>query len=296
MVKSIGDDVVLLLTIFGSLASIIAFGIYFLPQLNDQGSIGVLFLGIISLYLLGYNHYLISKYRKRSRYAEVFDDLNVGFSQLHNIDRNEDQTIELIIQKLSIMCDHVGSAFSRINGTKIGVCIKFLSTENNRLIVQTLVRDQKSILNDRKTGTNDKTKHYLDLNSDFNFIYKNFDDDNIDTTFYFENKLPICKDYNNTRINSNWLPKSKINFFENWLRRKHWPLKYRSTIVVPIVPLIADEQNQKSIRGFLCIDSPKEKSFFPDYDTHILKGICDGLYNKLDKLDGLLKNQNNGSN
>jgi hypothetical protein len=289
MVKSLGDYLVLILSVFGSLASIIAFGIYFEPSLSDQGWVGVLFLGILSLFFLGYNYFLISKYRKKSRYAEVFDEINIAFAQMHNIDRNDNPSIELIVQKLSFFCDHIAIAFTRINGHNIGVCIKFLSSEGDRALVQTLVRDSKSISNDRKTGTKDKTKHYLDLNTDFEFIYSNFDNDNINTTYYYEPNIPTCKDYKNTRLKSNWLPKAKFYLVENWIRRQHWPLKYRSTLVVPIVPLIANEQEQKSIRGFLCIDSPKENSFFETFDVHILKGLSDGLYNKIDKLDNLIK-------
>lgn len=50
MTKTIGDYIILLLSIIGSIASIIAFGIYFAPYLNDQGMWGVIFLGVISLF------------------------------------------------------------------------------------------------------------------------------------------------------------------------------------------------------------------------------------------------------
>ena len=62
-------------------------------------------------------------------------------------------------------------------------------------------------------------------------------------------------------------------------------------MVTPIVPILADEQDQKAIRGFLCIDSPKENAFYPEIDINILKGLCDGLYNKIDILNDLIKQQ-----
>lgn len=138
-------------------------------------------------------------------------------------------------------------------------------------------------------GENDKTKHWIDANSDFEFIYTNFDNDNEDTSYYHEPHLPICKDYKNTRLKQGWQPKKPITFLENIMRRRSWPLKYRSTLVVPIVPLMADEQKQEMLRGFLCVDSPKEGIFNKTIDVCILKGISDGLYSQIDKLYCLMK-------
>jgi hypothetical protein len=292
MKKTLGDYIVLLIGIIGSFASTIGFGIYIAPELDSQGWVGVAFLGLLAFFFLGYNFYLIAKYRKKVRYSEIFDEINIGFSELHKIDRIDEPSIEMIIQKMGFLCDSLASAFTKINGHNIGICVKYLTFENKRPLVQTLVRDRSSKTNDRKTGNADGIKHFLDLNSDFDFIYSNFDNDNIDTTFYYEPNLPICNDYKNTRLNNNWLTKTKIPFTENIFRRLSWPLKYRSTMVVPIVPILADDQNQKSIRGFLCIDSPREKSFNKQIDVSVLKGVCDGLYNKIDKLNSLIKEQN----
>ena len=98
MTKTIGDYIILLLSIIGSIASIIAFGIYFAPYLNDQGMWGVIFLGVISLFFLGYNFYLISTYRKKVRYADIYADINTGFSYLHSINRQQEQKPETILE------------------------------------------------------------------------------------------------------------------------------------------------------------------------------------------------------
>ncbi|GAA5033244.1 hypothetical protein GCM10011506_25210 [Marivirga lumbricoides] len=294
MKKTLGDYSVLILSIIGSFASIISFGIYFSPHLDNQGFVGVFFLGIISIFFIGYSFYLIAKYRKKIRYADIFEEINVGFTELHSIDRQEDPSIELIIQKLGFLCDNLSNAFSTINGEKIGVCIKFLTFKGKRPIVTTLVRDRYSKSKNRKTGTADNTEHFIELNSDFQFIWDNFDNENIETSFYYERHLPICKDYKNSRLSSDWRGKVKFGLIDNFVRRKQWPLPYRSTLVVPVVPLLADEQNQKAIRGFLCLDSSKEGKFSPQIDVDILKGISDGLYNKIDKLNALIKG--NGEN
>lgn len=130
MTKTIGDYIILLLSIIGSIASIIAFGIYFAPYLNDQGMWGVIFLGVISLFFLGYNFYLISTYRKKVRYADIYADINTGFSYLHSINRQQEQKPETILQNLSNLCDSLAEAFSKIYGERVGVCIKFLIKMN----------------------------------------------------------------------------------------------------------------------------------------------------------------------
>lgn len=293
MTRTIGDYIILLISIIGSLASIIAFGIIFAPHINDQGMWGVIFLGILALFFLSYNFYLISTYRKKVRYSEIFARINTGFSFLHSINRRQKQGLDEIIQNLSNLCDSLAQSFDIIYGEKIGVCIKFLikNEQQKRVSVQTLVRDTYSKTIQRKTGTHDSTEHWLDGNSDFEFIYSNFNNDNIDTSFYHEAHLPICRDYKNTRLQNNWLTKKPLSIFENIMRRKLWPLKYRSTLVVPIVPLLADEQSQDKIRGFLCIDSPKEGRFNKGIDVDILRGVSDGLYNQIDRLHQLTTKQ-----
>ncbi|MDE5975997.1 MAG: hypothetical protein K2G69_05570 [Muribaculaceae bacterium] len=295
MTRTIGDYIVLLLSIIGSLASIIAFGIFFAPHLNDQGMWGVIFLGVLALFFLFYNFYLIRTYRKKVRYSEIFAHINAGFSSLHSIIRQDRNDPTLILQNLSNLCDWLAQAFNVIYEEKVGVCIKFLrkNEQGKRVSVQTLVRDTYSKTIQRKTGTNDTTQHWIDGNSDFDFIYSNFDDDNVDTSFYHEAHLPVCKDYKNTRIHGNWMAKKPLRIFENMVRRKLWPLKYRSTLVVPIVPLLADEQSQDTIIGFLCIDSPKEGRFNNTVDVDILRGVSDGMYNLMNELYQSL-NKGNG--
>lgn len=194
------------------------------------------------------------------------------------------------------LCTSISDLFSRINGHHIGVCIKFLTYSNkfkNRPKVLTLVRDKKSQIK-RKSLNKDKTDHWLDENSDFDFIYANFDDDNIETSYYYKTLLPFRKNYKNTRLKK-WPPKTRNIIFNLIERFRKWPLKYKSTLVVPIVPLEANEQEKSALRGFLCIDSPRNIAFNKNIDTDILKFISDGLYNVIDKLYTLKKDKNEKS-
>ena len=64
-------------------------------------------------------------------------------------------------------------------------------------------------------------------------------------------------------------------------------MPYKSTLIVPIVPLIANEQSLDAIRGFLCADSPNEGIFNKYYDVEIMKGVADGIYNQIDFIQQL---------
>lgn len=293
MKKTFGDYIVIIFSIIGTYASIFAFSDKFFPRLNDQGVVAVIFLGFLAVFFLGYTIYLIARYRKRIRYSEVFEDINLSFSQIHSLDRNtstKDDELKLILQSLSQLCDSLSDCFSRINGHQISVCIKFLESQGEHPLVNTLARDKKSKAKGRKTGSSDNTKHWLKENSDFKFIYSNYDNDNIDTSYYYKTYLPNRGDYTNTRLDDNWPPR-KIVLLDKLIRQKQWTLKYRCTMVVPIIPLNADEQAKKSLRGFICLDSPHNKAFYKEADIEILRGISDGVYKKIDRILELVNDE-----
>lgn len=285
--KTLGDYLVMIIGISGSIASIIALYAFF-EGLSSEGWIAVLFLGIICVYFIVYNFWLLSIYRTKSRYADAFAIINIGFSGLHKLRRKEDVTIDDILRELGIVCDNVSEVFGRIYNTNIGVSIKYIVSGNgNRPKVETLVRDHKSMTADRPTGTSDTIEHWIDSNTDFNFIYNNIENPNKEVSFFLERHLPNCIDYKNTRLGDTWKPKKYWYPIERIYRKRHWTLKYKSTLVVPIVPLLADEQTKASIRGFLCVDSPHEGQFNKTFDVAIMKGVSDGLYNQIDKIYSL---------
>ena len=140
MNKTLGDYLIFLLSLIGSIASIVSF--LFVDSLSTEGWVGVLFLGIITLFFLFYNLHLISSYRLKSRYSDVFSDINSGFSELnrmYRLDNMPDEAkMEQIISALSSLCDSLAAAFKTIYDHNIGVCIKFLANDKDRPVVKTL--------------------------------------------------------------------------------------------------------------------------------------------------------------
>lgn len=288
--RTIWDYVIMLIGTLGSLASIIALSVFF-NQLSTEGWIAVVFMGLLCVYFVVYNFWLVTRYRKKTKYADAYGAINIGFSHLHRLRRVENPSLGQILPALEKLCDEVSNAFGRIYGSKIGVCIKFIVNDNGRPRCQTLVRDSNSNAQSRKSGSQDTIKHWIDANSDFEFIYNNFDNDNEETSYYIEQHLPTCRDYKNTRLKTGWKPRSFFLCPERYGRKWNWPLQYKSTLIVPIVPLIANDQSQEAIRGFLCADSPSEGIFNKFYDVDIMKGVADGIYNQIDLIHQLTINE-----
>lgn len=288
MKKTLGDYIIILITVIGSVASIFGFGTFFYRQLQDETKYAILALCIVTIYLLSYNIYLISKYRKKTRYAYCFEDFNRAFSYIHSIERLSEITRQELYNRFFFALSAISNAFSTINGHHCGVCLKILVEKNGKPKVYTFCRDEKSTRK-RIVGTRDKTDHWLAGNSDFNFIYEELNSLNYRKCFYFSNFLPWKNKYTNTRL-MNWPPNgSRLKVF--FLRNFRWPLPYRSTIVVPLIPLALSDQSQESLRGFLCIDSPKNIAFYKQFDVEIFMGLADGFYNKIDKLYNLIKDE-----
>lgn len=291
--RTIWDYIIMLIGTLGSLASIICLYAFF-NNLSTEGWIAVLFMGVISLYFVVYNFWLLTRYRKKTRYADAYGAINIGFSHLHRLRRIDNPQINQILPELARLCDEMSYAFARIYGTRIGICIKFIVNDNGRPRCETLVRNSYSNAQSRKSGSQDVTKHWIDANSDFEFIYSNFDNDNVDTSYYLEQHLPTCRDYKNTRLRTGWKQKSYFPFPEKYARKWNWPLPYKSTLIVPIVPLIANDQSQDAIRGFLCADSSSEGIFNKYYDVDIMKGVADGIYNQIDLIHQLTIKESKG--
>lgn len=292
MKRTVLEYLVMILGIMGSIASIVALLCF--KSFSKEGWVAVLFLGLICVYFIIYNFWLLSIYRKRARYAYAYEDINMGFAALHQLRRKENVVEADIVSNLEIVCTTLSGVFGRIYGTNIAVSIKYIvSGKDGRPKVETLVRDGKSKM-DRPTGKGDAINHWIEKNTDFNFIYQNIDDKTVDTSFFLERHLPQRHDYQNTRLGKDWPPtQCRWSLMDRWVRSRNWKLKYKSTLVVPVVPLCADEHSLVSLRGFLCIDSPHEGQFNDSFDVAILKGIADGLYNQIDKIYTLSKSNNN---
>lgn len=276
------DYIILLLSITSSIATLWGFKLAYAKDLNEPGKYGVIFLGTIALYFLISNIYIISKYKGRTGYANAFADLNLALTHIYTIDRCENQNAKNITDELKQTCTHISNSFSFIKGYHVGVCVKLMASADNSndAEVITLCRDEKS----EKKRPIDKGRrigHKILENTDFKFINEHISDEGC---CYINNGIPFTVTYKNTRFSGQELIFNE-NFFIKWFARLFlWPLSYKSTLVLPIVPLSINEREANKLRGFLCIDSSHLNSFNKSADFEILQGMSDALYNKIDEL------------
>ena len=180
------------------------------------------------------------------------------------------------------MCDYFAQALTNINYGPVAVCIKFLSEKGGRAVVLTLVRDPRSASKHRKYEPADPTDHWIEENSGYALIYSRMRQTHVEP-FLFQRFLPWAKSYKNTRLPADW-NKPKVWVIGFLLRHFRWPLPYKSSITVPIVPLDPNLHSQQAIRGYLCVDSPRNWSFSKRYDVDMIRGMADGIYNQIDEL------------
>lgn len=261
-------------------------------KLNDQGVVGVFFIGLIAVWFLVQNIFLTAKYRKYAGYAEIFDEINLGFSALHEIEHEVERELSVkeITQRLENLCTHLATGFKQVKGHRCGVCIKIISYgkdpqgKEQRPKARTLCRDEYSNKSQtRPSGDTDRLEHWLDQNTDFKFILKTVEDHKL-TPYYLGNDLPLIEGYENTRLPVTGWPPKRLFLIGRWNRIWNWPLTYKSTLVVPLLPLDGSSHTMEKVRGFLCIDSERRVAFNKQQDVEILRGVADGLYSKIDKL------------
>lgn len=278
----IKDFLVLILSILGSIASIAS--IYYFDQ-QDQGRVAILILGGLLCLSMFHDWYYTHSVRQKERYIRIPEDLNTIYSKI----RIEYDSVQQISNTLASVCDAISTIFSEIHGAKIGVCIKLMTEVSKEAIIVTHVRDQNSMKNRRKTGKNEKLKHYLKNNSDFLYIYEELDQTNSGVIYYYRKDVAIDPNYSNSSL-ANWQqPTYGWPIINNILRKHKWPLPYRSTIVLPIIPLNGNEQDVSNLKGFLCLDSPKTNGFNVNADIEILRGLSDQLCPLIDRINELSK-------
>ena len=282
--KYFWDYIILLLSIAGSIASIVG---YFNQEISIEATIAICFLGTILLFSMFHDWYYTIKFRKRANYINLFSEINTAYSLIRDVEIN---SVQDATDYLMTYCEAVSNVFTSVKGNRIGTCVKLLMDDNSDAYLLTQARDYYSKTHNRKTGSADKTRHLMDANSDFSFIYKNIDNDLVDSSYFFSNNLLKEEDYRNSRLND-WrlkkipmIPKSFIKYFT-------WPLPYKSTIVVPIFPLNRELQSKEKLRGYLCIDSPKTGTFNMPEDKEILRGMAAELCPIIDKLINITTEQ-----
>lgn len=280
MIRFIFNNSLLLLSIVADVTSVyIAYSLVSGEgKLHEQGRLGIFFIGIFAIFFFIQNAYLKIIWRRKKRYAKAFSLINVGFAELHELERIKDPNADRKIHTLEKMLDSIVQTFQQITSHECSACIKVMTQEDSgkRPEVVTISRDSAS-KHKRPTHPKDEISHYVDMNTDFSVICEEIADPL--KRYFFCNNLPWFDGYLNTRFSSKReIPFRNYPLLGFIMKLSTWPLQYRSTIVVPILPGYF-QTNSPQLAGFLCVDSKSLYAFDKAYDIHILQGISDGMYN-----------------
>lgn len=227
---------------------------------------------------------------RNKRYKKAYPKINRAFSVINELFEDDHKIDDLptCLSHFEQFCTHLSETFNLITNRKCSACIKiFEQTQNLDVCTITFCRDSESKTSEKRVNPeDDNTIHYLKGNTDFIYIFENRDNEGEEFKYYFSNSLPFEDFYINTRIDSaKYPPKCKLPLLKEIKRYAKWHLPYRSTIIVPIALLSNRRINEGKIAGYLCIDSPRMNAFNRKYDTQILRGVADGIYSSVRKIN-----------
>jgi hypothetical protein len=271
-------------TIFG------AIGIY--TGINKNPNLSLLqwlLIASSSLFLSLFLLFLRSSIRN-NRYKKAYGEINKAFAIINELFENESKMKDLpsCIKSFEFFCTHVSDTFQLITNRSCFSCIKLFEQDDKLdVCTMTFCRDSRSMVNDKRVNPEDEEiNHYLRENTDFRHIFENIDKEGDEYKYFISNSLPFLDFYVNTRIDTTkYPPKCKIPFLKEIIRFFMWPLPYKSTITVPITLFSNKKINEGKIAGYLCVDSPRMWVFNTNYDVQILRGIADGIYSSVRKIN-----------
>lgn len=277
MLKILKSYILSFIVIFSSIIAIY----YFMKDVSantpDIAKFGYIIIGFFAICHFLESLYLKSKWGRNTKYGEVLSIINEAYSNIHHLKFNEINDEKVGVKAFSNFCDAVSKSFSIISGVNCAVTIKLLERDsiNNKEIIETMdfCRNRDSIKK-RHPKRDEKINHSLQINTDFHHIFENFGTPKGDC--FFSNRLPLLLNYSNSSFKRYGEP---TTFYP--LRLVKWPLPYKSTIVVPICPKGA--KNDSELIGYLCVDCKKMFAFKIDYDVDLLKGISDGIFEKMNE-------------
>jgi hypothetical protein len=265
--------------------------------IKDQGALGYLYMGFLSLLVLVLLvHAVLIEKRKLHRYAQsVFFthfSQHVVRNSLAELQKNGKDKIENNIEKI---LDAIAHCFTITSGKW---CRATLIEMDSHFELKVAARDAMSSNKAKKRHK----QHTLDANTDFaNLWYSK----NGCSRYYLNNNIPdswLAHEYQNSSFLEDGECEVK-NLF-GIKRVKKWPLAYRSALILPVryVSEFTPPKESSTLVphwdywGFLCVDSISTRAFDERYSPELGAVFADMLYTYLNQSEYILdtfKNTNN---
>jgi len=288
MNRTLFDYSGLIITSLGTAFGIL--GVYLTVDENpDFNKLQWILISISSLCLILVVFFLYMN-NKNKRYKKSYKLINKAFAKINELTEVEGELNDShkCMKAFEHFCSFISDAFTLITSRKCSVCIKLFELgKQNEVCTITYCRDSDSVKNDNRVNPDeDDTIHYLKENTDFKYTFENVDKKDDRYKYFFSNRLPFQDFYLNTRIDTDkYPPKCSTPVIKELIRLYKWPLPYKSTISVPITLFSNKNILDGKIAGFLCVDSGRLGSFNKKSDVEILRGISDGIYSALRKVN-----------
>jgi hypothetical protein len=226
------------------------------------------FLVLVLLIAVVWQEYRLAR---KARYAEIIEHQRTISELVREAaakDRNKAEFIELFTNIL----DQLADAFGLLTATKCATCLKILAYEhrqpggNPEPLTETVCRDKTSAA--QRYQPVNTVLHWVSENTDFHLVHTAFPGPD---AVFFSNNLATVPGYRNTSatqlshvtLNPTRVTRLKSEIF--------WPLKYRSTIVVPVRSRNSDGHD--CLRGYLCVDSRSRGVFDPRFDLELMQSV-----------------------
>ena len=223
-------------------------------------------------------------------YGDAIIILKDIFAKIHSIRKDDKITNDELTESLVLLCNKLKELFEKRFNHNYSVCIKVLGPEvnldaiNPETQVSTLIRDFKSYKSRSQPSV---VRHNIFSNTCYLEIFYNLS--NIGKSHYLNNSLISDNNYRNTSFQIYGELPEECDSVEE--RTKHWKLPYKSELVVPITPLEMDGSKRiYNFLGYLCIDCDEEDAFHSKYDTQMIKGVADGIFDIIKLKNNLNQN------
>lgn len=259
-----------LLLIFITIASFIISLIQFkYSPKNPPEYIYSIFLVLLVIFLIAYTYLRESK--RYHRYGESIFYIHYAQQKIKEysiILRESKQIDDEYLEKVcKDILDIVSSCFSLLTSK---TCQSSIKSINNKGIISTFARNSNSNTRYNNTKNRDEILHFLDNNTDFDFIKKEY------RRYFLSNNLKKLwknKKYKNSSFDLVGDP--KIKDFFGFSKVTEWNLDYISTLVVPIRYTVSNTNYY--YYGFLCIDANSRNIFNKKIDPELAIVFADIL-------------------
>jgi len=261
--------------------------------LNDSPIIKgiIFFIFVLILFFIYYQikQFFIQSWRRfilikrESVYGNAVVLLSEGYAKIH-YNKNKSLTVEEVKAILIEFCDKIREIYEFKTQAKCSVSIKTiidLKIPNNGINFDTrvvnLCRDSKCSRYSMEKY--DDIEHNIANNTCYQNIISKFFSNKFDEMYFLSNDITSIDNYENSSFEL-YSDYTKEKRETEDLRKKHYPLRYKSELVVSISPLINEKKTTSPILGFLCVDCElsNEEIFTTKFDVPLLKGVSDGLY------------------